>query len=91
MFATEPSKAHSHLEGNEMRKNSPRSETELYQKGIWEKETSHNNNGQLVDLREDPSHLPEQDQVNNTIADIQVIVISVESWTGPGPDMIHIC
>ena len=35
---------------------------------IWEKEASHNTHAQwLVDLREDASHLPEQDLVNITM------------------------
>ena len=55
-----------------MRTGPPRSETELYWKGIWEKETSHNTHAHwLVDLEEHQSHLPEEDPVKIPMTDIQ--------------------
>ena len=72
-----------------MRTNTPRDDTELHWKGIWEKEASYNPYAQLLlDLRKDQSNLPEQDPVNLTMADIQERV-SRKSGTAPGPDMIH--
>ena len=73
-----------------MRTDPPRGETELYWKGIWEKESSHYIHAQCpVDLREDHSHLPEQDPVNITMVDIQERVSGGKSWKASGPDMIH--
>ena len=69
MFTAEPSRVYSQWEGTKMRADPARGETELYFEGKWEKEASHNTHAQ--DLIEHPSHLPEQDQVNIMVADIQ--------------------
>ena len=47
-----------------MRTVQPKGETELHWKDMREKELSHN----MVDLRENHSHGPEQDPVNLTMA-----------------------
>ena len=61
-----------------------------WHKGIQEKEASNNTHAQwLVDLREDHSHLQEQNPVNITMAHVQKRVSGMKSWTAPGTDMIH--
>ena len=42
IFTTEPSEVYSQWEGNKMRTDLPRGESELYWKVIWEKEASNN-------------------------------------------------
>ena len=41
-----------------------------------------------MDLKEDHSHFPEQDPVNITMADIQVKVSRMKTWTAPDLDII---
>ena len=71
LVTTEPSKVYSQREDNKMRKDPPRGETKQYLKNIWEKEASHNTQAHwLMDLKEDHSHLPDQDPVKIIMADI---------------------
>ena len=57
----------------------------MYWEGIWDKEASDNTNAQwLLGLGEDHSHLPEQDPVTITLADILERVLGMKSRTlGP--------
>ena len=69
----------------------PKKETEMFWKGIWEKDTSHNNKAKwIAELKADHQALVIQQQpVTISEEDLRLRVILMKNWTASGPDMIH--
>ena len=94
LFSTDASKVYTMLRnGNQSveQPDPPKKETEMFWKGIWEKDASHNDKAKwIAELKADhQASVIQQQPVTISEEDLRLRVIRMKNWTAPGPDMIH--
>ena len=94
LFSTDASKVYTSLRSGtscDKHPDPPKKETEMFWKGIWEKEASHNEQAQwIAGLKADhQTSVHQQPQVTISEDDLRRRVNRMKNWTAPGPDMIH--
>ena len=94
LFSTDASKVYTMLRnGNQSveQPDPPKKETEMFWKGIWEKDASHNDKAKwIAELKADhQASVIQQQSVTISEEDLRLRVIRMKNWTAPGPDMIY--